>query len=74
MRRPVSDAVSILLVEDEAPQRQLISEILGRDGYAVREAGTLEPVRYAMVSCWDEEGWCSPTEEPRAARSKLPPR
>jgi len=38
----VNDAVSILLVEDEAPQRQLISEILGRDGYAVREAGTVE--------------------------------
>jgi len=38
----VSDAVSILLVEDEAPQRQLISEILSRDGYAVREAGTVD--------------------------------
>jgi DNA-binding NtrC family response regulator len=41
-RQTVTDAVSILLVEDEAPQRQLISEILGRDGYAVREAGTVD--------------------------------
>jgi DNA-binding NtrC family response regulator len=41
-RPTVSDRVSILLVEDEAPQRKLISEILGRDGYAVREAGTVD--------------------------------
>jgi two-component system NtrC family response regulator len=38
----VTDSVSILLVEDEAPQRQLIAEILGRDGFAVREAGTVD--------------------------------
>jgi len=38
----VTDAASILLVEDEAPQRQLISEILERDGYAVRETGTVD--------------------------------
>jgi two-component system NtrC family response regulator len=38
----VTDPVSILLVEDEAPQRQLISEILGRDGFEVREAGTVD--------------------------------
>ena len=43
MERPaVADAASILLVEDEAPQRQLISEILGRDGYAVCETGTVD--------------------------------
>ena len=48
MRRPVSDAVSILLVEDEAAQRKLISEILGRDGYAVREAGTVEEALSAI--------------------------
>jgi len=38
----VDELISVLLVEDEAPQRQLIAEILGRDGYSVTEAGTVE--------------------------------
>ena len=38
----MTEAVSILLVEDEEPQRRLISEILGRDGFAVREVGNVD--------------------------------
>ena len=30
------------MVEDEAAQRRLIAEVLGREGHAVREAGTVE--------------------------------
>ncbi len=35
------DPVSVLLVEDEAAQRRLIADILGREGHEVREAGTV---------------------------------
>ena len=35
------DPVSVLLVEDEAAQRRLIADILGREGHKVREAGTV---------------------------------
>jgi DNA-binding NtrC family response regulator len=37
----VSSGVEVLLVEDEAPQRELIAEILGREGHEIREAGTV---------------------------------
>jgi len=37
----VRDPVSVLLVEDEAAQRRLIADILGREGHEVREAGTV---------------------------------
>jgi two-component system NtrC family response regulator len=37
----LSEGVSVLLVEDEAAQRQLIAEILGRENHRVREAGTV---------------------------------
>jgi DNA-binding NtrC family response regulator len=36
------DGVLVLLVEDEAPQRELIAEILSREGHEVREAGTVD--------------------------------
>ena len=38
----MSERVSLLVVEDEAPQRRLIAEILERDGYAVRECGRVD--------------------------------
>jgi DNA-binding NtrC family response regulator len=38
----MGDGVSVLLVEDEVPQRELIAEILGREGHEVREAGTVD--------------------------------
>ena len=37
----MGDPVSVLLVEDEAAQRRLIADILGREGHEVREAGTV---------------------------------
>jgi two-component system NtrC family response regulator len=37
-----AQGVSILLVEDEVAQRELIAEILGREGHEVREAGTVD--------------------------------
>jgi DNA-binding NtrC family response regulator len=37
----VSEAARVLLVEDEAAQRRLVAEILGREGYRVCEAGTV---------------------------------
>ena len=37
-----SERVAVLLVEDEEPQRRLIAEILSREGYAVREVGTVD--------------------------------
>ena len=44
----VDDRVSVLLVEDEEAQRQLIAEILGRDGFAVGEAGSVEQALTAL--------------------------
>jgi two-component system NtrC family response regulator len=38
----LADGVSVLLVEDEVQQRQLIGEILGREGHTIREAGTVD--------------------------------
>ena len=38
----MSDGVSVLLVEDEIAQRQLIAEILGREGHEIREVGTVD--------------------------------
>jgi two-component system NtrC family response regulator len=37
-----SERVAVLLVEDEEPQRRLIAEILSRDGYRVRDVGTVD--------------------------------
>ena len=34
----MADGVTVLLVEDEAPQRELIAEILAREGHEIREA------------------------------------
>jgi two-component system NtrC family response regulator len=39
---------SVVVVEDEAPQRRLIAEILGREGYPVREAGNVEEALQAL--------------------------
>jgi DNA-binding NtrC family response regulator len=44
----LSDPASILLVEDEAPQRRLIAEILDREGHDVREAGTVDEALSAI--------------------------
>ena len=44
----MTEKISVLLVEDEAPQRQLISEILGREGFAVVETGTVEEALSAI--------------------------
>jgi two-component system NtrC family response regulator len=38
----MGEGISVLLVEDEVAQRQLIAEILGREGHDVREAGTVD--------------------------------
>jgi len=38
----LDNGVSVLLVEDEVPQRKLIAEILDREGHQVREAGTVD--------------------------------
>jgi two-component system NtrC family response regulator len=45
----LADGVSVLLVEDEVPQRNLIAEILDRDGHQVREAGTVEEALEALA-------------------------
>jgi two-component system NtrC family response regulator len=50
-RPAVSKRVSLLVVEDEAPQRRLIAEILERDGHGVRESGTVDGALEAI----DEE-------------------
>jgi two-component system NtrC family response regulator len=44
----VSEAARVLLVEDESAQRRLIAEILGREGYSVQEAGTVEEALAAL--------------------------
>jgi two-component system NtrC family response regulator len=44
----LADGVSVLLVEDEAAQRQLIAEILGREGHGIREAGTVDEALRAV--------------------------
>jgi len=38
----MGDGISVVLVEDEVAQRQLIAEILGRKGHQIREAGTVD--------------------------------
>jgi len=45
----LADGVSVLLVEDEVAQRQLIAEILGREGHEVREAGTVDEALQAIA-------------------------
>jgi two-component system NtrC family response regulator len=45
----LADGVSVLLVEDEAAQRQLIAEILGREGHEIREAGTVDEALQAIA-------------------------
>jgi two-component system NtrC family response regulator len=46
----LSDGVSVLLVEDEIEQRQLIAEILSREGHAIREAGTVDEALDAVAA------------------------
>jgi two-component system NtrC family response regulator len=41
--------VKVLLVEDEVPQRKLVTEILEREGHAVREAGTVDEALDAVA-------------------------
>ena len=38
----MADGVSVLLVEDEVAQRELIAEILSREGHEIVEAGTVD--------------------------------
>jgi len=45
----LADGVLVLLVEDEVAQRQLIAEILGREGHEVREAGTVDEALQAIA-------------------------
>ena len=45
----MGEPVSVLLVEDEAPQRKLIAEILGRDGYAVTTSGNVDEALAAVA-------------------------
>jgi DNA-binding NtrC family response regulator len=45
----VSDGVRVLLVEDEAPQRKLIAEILSREGHTIRETGTVDEALEAVA-------------------------
>jgi two-component system NtrC family response regulator len=45
----LADGVSVLLVEDEAAQRQLIAEILAREGHRIRETGTVDEALEAIV-------------------------
>jgi DNA-binding NtrC family response regulator len=45
----LGNGVSVLLVEDEAAQRQLIAEILGREGHQIREAGTVDEALQAIA-------------------------
>ena len=44
----LSDPVAVLLVEDEAPQRRLIADILAREGHVVRETGTVDEALAAI--------------------------
>ena len=44
----MADPVSVLLVEDEAPQRDLIAGILGRDGCVVTATGTVSEALSAL--------------------------
>ncbi len=46
----MADAVEVLLVEDEAEQRHLVAEILQREGFEVRQAGTVSEA-LAAISC-----------------------
>ena len=41
--------ISVLLVEDEAAQRKLVAEILGREGHQIREAGTVDEALQAIT-------------------------
>ena len=43
------NGVSVLLVEDEVPQRKLIAEILDREGHQVREVGTVDEALDAVA-------------------------
>jgi DNA-binding NtrC family response regulator len=43
------DGVAVLLVEDEAPQRELIAEILTRERHEVREASTVDEALSAIT-------------------------
>jgi two-component system NtrC family response regulator len=43
------EGVTVLLVEDEAPQRELIAEILGREGHEVREASAVDEALAAIA-------------------------
>ena len=45
----MAERVSVLLVEDEAAQRKLIAEILGREGHEIREAGTVDEASQAIA-------------------------
>jgi len=45
----LSNGVSVLLVEDEVPQRKLIAEILDREGHQVREVGTVDEALDAVA-------------------------
>lgn len=44
----MTDHIRVLLVEDEAPQRQLIREILEREGFSIVEAGTVDEALAAI--------------------------
>jgi len=44
----MSERVSLLVVEDEAPQRRLIAEILERDGHSVRQSATVDEALEAI--------------------------
>jgi two-component system NtrC family response regulator len=44
----MAEGVAVLLVEDERPQRELIAEILERDGFEVRSVGTVDEALGAL--------------------------
>ena len=44
----MGDTLAVLLVEDEAPQRELIAKILAREGHEIREAGTVDEALMAI--------------------------
>jgi DNA-binding NtrC family response regulator len=44
----MSERSSLLVVEDEAPQRRLIAEILEREGHVVRQGGTVDEALEAI--------------------------
>ena len=51
MVRPMPEheqRASVLIVEDEAPQRELIADILRREGHPVHEAGNVEEALQAI--------------------------